>query len=205
MLADSAHINQVISHYDTHATESAHRFLGHTITDSIGALLTDLPAAPADILDVGAGPGRDALWFMAQGYRVVAIEPAAGLRQVGIESSAGTGMIWLDDRLPTLPATRALERHFDFILLSAVWMFLPPAERLEALQSLTMLLKPAGKIGMTVQSAFVTRQELKFATSDDDFAELAHSCGLTLLYCRDTPDVNGRPGVSWQTVLLQKP
>ena len=36
-----------------------------------------LPECDACILDVGAGIGRDAAWFAANGHNVVAVEPSA--------------------------------------------------------------------------------------------------------------------------------
>lgn len=195
-----AHIDKVVAYYDEHASENAVRFLSHSLEEALGALLCDLPAAPADILDVGAGPGRDALFLMQKGYRVVALEPAAALRSIGMAHTAGSSIVWHDDRLPHLAQ---ITGQFDFILLSAVWMFLPPDQRLPALQRLAQLLKPGGKIGMTVQSAFGARQELKFATSEAEFAALAAQTGLKLLACRPTPDSKGRHDVAWQTVVFQ--
>ena len=36
-----------------------------------------LSATPGLALDIGAGSGRDAAWFAARGWDVVAVEPAA--------------------------------------------------------------------------------------------------------------------------------
>jgi hypothetical protein len=45
-----------------------------------GAALDLIPATPGAVLDVGAGSGRDARWFAARGWDVVAVEPSAALR-----------------------------------------------------------------------------------------------------------------------------
>ena len=42
-----------------------------------------LPDAPGTVLDIGAGSGRDAAWFSAQGYDVIAVEPSSGMRSRG--------------------------------------------------------------------------------------------------------------------------
>jgi protein-L-isoaspartate O-methyltransferase len=44
------------------------------------AVLHLIPAAPAHILDVGAGTGRDAAWFASMGHRVTAVEPTEAMR-----------------------------------------------------------------------------------------------------------------------------
>ena len=49
--------------------------------DKVHGWLADLlPAAPATILDVGAGSGRDAAWLAAKGHDVIAVEPSANMR-----------------------------------------------------------------------------------------------------------------------------
>lgn len=41
------------------------------------------PAAPAAVLDIGAGSGRDAAWLAEQGYTVLAVEPSETMRMEG--------------------------------------------------------------------------------------------------------------------------
>jgi SAM-dependent methyltransferase len=88
-----------------------------------------LPSSPALILDVGAGTGRDAAWFVGLGYDVVAVEPAAAMRAQAARLHPDQRIRWIDDRLPALTATHRLGLTFDLILLSAVWMHLAPADR----------------------------------------------------------------------------
>ena len=61
-----------------------------------------LPAPPGLVLDVGAGSGRDAAWFARRGLEVVAVEPAAALRQEAGRLRPSAAIRWLDDRLPAL-------------------------------------------------------------------------------------------------------
>ncbi len=44
------------------------------------------------VLDIGAGSGRDALWLAEHGCQVIAIEPAADLRQIGQLKTAATAI-----------------------------------------------------------------------------------------------------------------
>ena len=41
------------------------------------------PQAPARILDIGAGTGRDAAWFATLGHSVLAVEPTDALGALG--------------------------------------------------------------------------------------------------------------------------
>ncbi|MDH6569260.1 protein-L-isoaspartate O-methyltransferase [Streptomyces sp. SAI-208] len=59
--------------------------------DVHGALLDLLPPAPARVLDVGAGTGRDAAALAGRGYTVDAVEPVAELRRVAERLHPGSG------------------------------------------------------------------------------------------------------------------
>lgn len=198
------HIEDVVGYYHNRAAEFTDKFLGFSVEQSLGDIQRYLPVAPSEILDVGAGPGRDAIWLARQGHKVTAVEPAEGLRLYGQQKSVGLDVVWIDDRLPELAVVAARPVRFDFILLSAVWMFLPPDLRRPALQSLGGLLKPQGRIGMTVQKASAERQELKFFTPTEDYAALTESASLHMEACLDVPDSQGRSDTSWQSVVFSK-
>ncbi|MFF3029442.1 class I SAM-dependent methyltransferase [Streptomyces rubiginosohelvolus] len=74
-----------------------------------------LPPAPARILDVGAGTGRDAAALAARGYHCVAAEPTADLRAHGQRIHGIRTVDWVDDALPGLPllSTRAASTPFS--------------------------------------------------------------------------------------------
>lgn len=199
------HIKKVIAYYDENAAEVVDRLhtLSHEgVLPEVDALL---PEGPFKLLDIGAGSGRDAIWYAEQGHQVTAVEPAENLRMLGMQNTAGHPVRWLGDALPELPTLHASTRSFDVILLSAVWMFLPPDSRLPTLLSLKKLLAPAGHIIMTVQTATGERNELKYFTTPDEFAVLAAESNLELLCCKDIPDSKGRPEWRWQLVVLTHP
>jgi SAM-dependent methyltransferase len=88
-----------------------------------------LPPAPADVLDLGAGTGRDAAAFAALGYRVVAVEPTEALRTRASALHAASGVEWLDDSLPALARLASRGDRFDLVMLTAVWMHLDESAR----------------------------------------------------------------------------
>jgi SAM-dependent methyltransferase len=99
------------------------------------ALVPHLPPAPAAVLDVGAGSGRDVAWLAGQGYSVLAVEPSATMRAEGQRRHPRPGITWMADSLPGLDAVFRLGAAFDVILLSAVWMHIPPGDRPRAFQA----------------------------------------------------------------------
>jgi len=63
-------------------------------------MLDLLPTAPATILDVGAGSGRDAAWLAAKSYEVIAVEPSANMRAAAARLHPEAKVHWISDTLP---------------------------------------------------------------------------------------------------------
>jgi SAM-dependent methyltransferase len=55
----------------------------------------------------------------------------------------------MNDRLPGLEKVHRLGVTFDFILVNAVWMHVPPAARQRAFRKLITLLKPGGRLAIS--------------------------------------------------------
>ncbi|MBF2898710.1 class I SAM-dependent methyltransferase, partial [Pseudomonas aeruginosa] len=81
----------------------------------------------------------------------VAVEPSASLREAGQQLHPESGIEWIEDALPDLPRTRALARKFDLILLSAVWMHVPPEAEEAALSVLAELAAPNAILSVSVR------------------------------------------------------
>jgi SAM-dependent methyltransferase len=113
----SKNVPQLVTRYESLAFEDVH-----------AALLDLFPGSGATILKAGSGSGRDAAWFASHGYDVVAVEPSdamltlARTAPVAVDSLAGR-------QPPELAQVRRLGLTFDLILLTAVWMHVPPASR----------------------------------------------------------------------------
>ena len=60
---------QLVKQYESLSFEEVH-----------AGILNLLPQPGAVVLDVGSGSGRDAAWFAAHGYDVVAVEPSDAMR-----------------------------------------------------------------------------------------------------------------------------
>lgn len=166
------------------------------------ALLERLPEPPAPVLDVGAGSGRDAAWFALRGHPVVAVEPSAGMRAEAQRRHPHPAIQWVVDALPDL-AGLAEGAAFDLVLLSGVWMHVPPADRPHALRTLAARLSPAGRLAITLRHGPVPPGRGFHPVSAAELIDLATPLGLTLLCRADEPDALQRPGVSWTTLVFQ--
>lgn len=162
------------------------------------------PRKPARVLDIGAGSGRDAAALAAEGHKVVAVEPTEELREEGIRIHADKPIDWLDDQLPQLPALRALDKSFDLILLTAVWMHLDEQERYDSMASLSELVEQSGRISMSLRHGPVPAGRRMFDVSAAETVSLASSFGLTGIFASEREDMLGRADVSWSFLVLEK-
>jgi len=163
------------------------------------------PGAPAKVLDIGAGTGRDAAALAALGYQVDAVEPTAAMREQGNLHHADAGINWIADSLPDLALVRASGKQYDLILLTAVWMHLQEQERLPAMQHCAALLGRNGIMSMSLRHGPVPPERHMFDIPDKETIALAHTCGLQLLYQKSYKnDTLGRNDISWSYAVFRK-
>lgn len=191
-----------VSYYDEYAADIGQRYESLSSEKVHQVWLEHLPPKGAAILDVGAGSGRDAAWLAALGYEVVAVEPSAGMRAFAQEHHAEASIRWLDDRLPGLERTYALEMHFDVILCSAVWMHVAPSERERAFRKLAQLLKPKGLLIFTLRQGPPPAQPM-FAVSSEELVRFSHRFALESVRCSRSEDRWQRDGVFWETLIFR--
>lgn len=165
-----------------------------------------LPGKPGLACDIGAGTGRDANWLAQQGWEVFAVEPEAAFREAGKKLSHAN-VAWLDDYLPELSELYRLNQRFDLILLSAVWMHLPEAERERAFRNLTELLAPGGRLVISLRHSS-NEEEVRvrgfYCVSVGELEQLAEEREVSLISVTSKPDGQGRDYVSWETMVFQR-
>ncbi len=189
--------------YEALATELARGYESLRTEDLHGGWSDLLPDPPAAVLDVGAGSGRDAAWFSARGYEVIAVEPSDAMRAEAQKRHPGTRVRWLADSLPALAEVYRLGLTFDVILLSAVWMHVPPTERQRAFRKLMMLLRPSGLLVVTLRLGPSDPQRRMYPVSAEELVTFAASHAAALSRHTHEPDRSGRTDVRWESVVLR--
>ena len=98
----------------------------------------------AEILDIGAGSGRDMGILMREAYEAYGAEPSPRLRALATERIHGlAGRIYAGS-LPGLAAV--INRKFDGILCAAVFQHIPQEQQFDAAFDIRNLLKPNGRL-----------------------------------------------------------
>ena len=123
-------------YYNTHAKEFAERTAGLCM-DHLYRAFVELVPPPADILDAGCGPGRDALAFKRMGYRVTAMDASPAM---ATQAAATLGQHVLCRPFLEMP----YENAFDGIWACASILHVPRREMDDVFRRFIRALRPNG-------------------------------------------------------------
>lgn len=163
-----------------------------------------MPAAPARVLDIGAGTGRDAAGLARRGHRVTAVEPVAEMRAHGLRLHADAAIEWVDDILPDLHRVFALGRRFDLVMMTAVWMHLDAHERRIALANIADLVASGGVLLMSLRHGPVPEGRRMFDVSAAETRDLAWRHCLACIHEGTADDMLRRGGVHWTYLAFRR-
>ena len=195
--------------YAEEADELFRRYEAIPAADAHRAVRHLMPATPSRVCDIGAGTGRDAVWFAGQGHRVVAVEPEDAMRRRAMALHRSPAIEWLGDSLPELLHLRRRGETFDLVMLTAVWMHLDAAQRRQAMPNLAALLRSGATLMVKVRHGPVPPGRRMFDVSSEETIELAGLQGLhpvLNLRTESQQAQNRAAGVTWtHLVLVNRP
>jgi len=187
---------QLLKRYEAKSSEQIHADWEHLF-----------PSFPCDVIDIGAGTGRDAGWFAAKGCNILAVEPTAELRIPAKTLHPEPNITWLDDALPELLHVRALGRSFDLVLLAAVWMHLDANQRTAAMPHIAGLLRVGARAFFMVRHGPVPTGRRMFEITAEETISLAADAGLSCLYSARVPSAqthNQAAGIEWTKLVFER-
>lgn len=192
------------SYYNAFADELAKRYERLDFEDVHATLVDQLPKFHARILDVGAGSGRDAAALAGRDHHVVAVEPACEMLRRARKRHKDPRIRWLDDALPGLEKVYSLGEKYDLVLLSAVWMHVPPTQRDRAMRKLTGLMRPGAKLVISLCTVRGDRTDMWEAVPAR-LIEQARRHGMEFVRESRSRDLFERNEVAWTTLLFRAP
>jgi 2-polyprenyl-3-methyl-5-hydroxy-6-metoxy-1,4-benzoquinol methylase len=134
--------------FDLNAKELSERYDSLTFEQAHQSWLDLVDFKGKKILDVGCGSGRDAVYMEFLGGKVTAVDFSKEL--LSIAKSKSANVIWIEDSLPKLVKLDITEK-FDFILASAVLMFLNEENQTRSITKLISLLKTNGVLIFSIK------------------------------------------------------
>jgi SAM-dependent methyltransferase len=185
----------LIERYESLATE-----------DVFAPVLQFVQAVTGDVLDVGAGTGRDAAWFSHRVRSVVAVEPVAAFRQFAGLRNGSDRITWLGDRLPGLEATLALGRQFDLITVVAVWHHLGATAGDAALITLRALARKEATVILSIREGAGCASRPVHPADVEKTVITARSVGFSVIKQVSAPSAqegNRAAGVHWTWLVLR--
>jgi 2-polyprenyl-3-methyl-5-hydroxy-6-metoxy-1,4-benzoquinol methylase len=135
--------------YGETAAERVKQYESIGFADVHRDILHLFPATPSQVIDIGAGTGRDAAAFAERGHNVTAVEPTPELRTEAQRLHARWRIAWIDDSLPDLDRVHALGERYDVVMLTAVWMHLDTGQRERAMARVVPLVRPGGLMALS--------------------------------------------------------
>ena len=190
--------------YDDNAELLAPRYEALPARELRAWLAHLLPQAPAIVLDIGAGTGRDAAAFAEDGYDVVAVEPSSGMRAVGERLHNHARLRWMANSLPSLQAVLRTGLSADVVILNGVWQHVSPSDRARAFRKLVTVLKPSGLLAITLRHG-PNDGRGAHEVSADEIEALARDHGMQVAVRVSAADFLGRPDVNWTQIALRLP
>lgn len=168
--------------------------------------LNFLPDYRAQILDLGAGFGRDTYELSLRGHKVIAVEPLAEFREKGNEIYASQNLKWEDDHLPYLKRLTPCNNQCDFILCSGIWHHLNEDEQLFAMARISELLRVNGHLALSLRNGLAGAGTQVFPVNLQKTISNANIFGLEVVMKQDyLPSLMAnKPLVKWSKLVLHK-
>ncbi|MDD4736401.1 MAG: class I SAM-dependent methyltransferase [Kiritimatiellae bacterium] len=194
--------------YREHADELADRY--GAAQSGIAAFFEQAFAGKSRIIDVGCGTGRDLNTLLEMGFDAIGVDPCQELLDQAAKKYPQTRQ---KVRVDVLPDLKTVEKgHFEGILCSSVLMHLPEELLFDSMYALRGILKPNGRLLMSVPLPDQTIDDQTHRDGNDrlfngvtpeKFHLLFERVGFKLVNRWDNADSLGRGHRRWATMLFE--
>jgi 2-polyprenyl-3-methyl-5-hydroxy-6-metoxy-1,4-benzoquinol methylase len=189
--------------YGETAAERVKQYESIGFADVHRDILHLFPATRAQVIDIGAGTGRDAAAFAERGHDVTAVEPTPELRTEAQRLHGRWPITWIDDSLPDLDRVHALGERYDVVMLTAVWMHLDAGQRERAMARVAPLVRPGGLMALSLRHGPVPAGRRMFDVSAQETCALAQRYGLATIHESKGPALLSGAAVWWDRLAFR--
>lgn len=192
-------MNENIKYYEDNYRELTEMYNSLTFNQVHESIVQYLPNSGV-ILDVGCGSGRDSNALANMGFEVIATDPSINMLNTAKETFKNQNITWINDKLPSLDNIKSLNKKFDFILLSAVWMHIELHDRKEAFNSLRSLLNENGKMVITLRHGKFNDSRKEIPVSISEIENFSSDIQTKILSSKED---SFKREVDWEIILIQ--
>lgn len=189
--------------YGETAAERVKQYESIGFADVHRDILHLFPTTPSQVIDIGAGTGRDAAAFAERGHGVTAVEPTPELRAEAQRLHAHWPITWIDDSLPDLDRVHELGKRYDVVMLTAVWMHLDAGQRGRAMARVAPLVRPGGLMALSLRHGPVPAGRRMFDVTAIETCALARRHGLETVFESQGAALLGGPAVWWDRLAFR--
>lgn len=197
-------IADAIARYDQLAEDLVPLYAGFGFENFASEHAELLKSCTSPVLDIGAGSGVHAAGLSDLGFEIYAVEPSSGMRNRARVLYSEKSVTWIDDRLPELSTVTGLNLKFGFVLINAVWMHLPPGDRMPALRKIASLLQPAAVLSVLIRLGPAPEDRPMHDVDPAGFIDQAHQLNMELVMRGNHPNTE-LPGVSYERLCFRGP
>ncbi|WP_170332852.1 class I SAM-dependent methyltransferase [Ruegeria arenilitoris] len=204
-MADYA--DKIIHGYETETPYLIEAY-GQLCPEDVLAPVAEFLPDTGKVLDVGAGIGTNAVWLASRGCEVAAVEPAKTFRNHGKNGYPSRNVSWHNGRLPMLSGIGFSKGDFDTVLAIGVLHHLVPTDQAAAIETFASLLKPSGRMILSLRHGPCPASRPGFSVSADLITEVAVQCGFDVRHRSENGSIqpaNRRAGVTWTWLVLDAP
>ena len=191
-------MNKVKEYFESNFCELFERYDSYNSVDIHTSWINVYDFKNKKILDIGSGSGRDSLYLAQVGGRVLAVDFIDKMIESAKKKDFINSVEWLCDSLPAL--TKVKSNDFDFVLVSAVIMFLNQLEQKQSIQRIYDLLRVGGILIITSKKDIIDPIETPLF---EDFIIFSHKLGFHVIEQLGGEDLGGRP-IIWRVLILKK-
>lgn len=196
-------------YYEEQAPSTAAAYEAVDFLPMITPIMSYLPAG-GKLLDIGCGSGRDAAFFLEQGYEVTALDGSAAMLAEAASYHPELANRLLHHKLPRkLPFE---EESFDIVLSMAVLMHLERDALPEVFSDIRRVTRAGG---IFAYSANTERPGLDDTDHDGKgrrftcldlgaWNRLHRDAGMETIAAWESDDITGRPGIRWATFVCRR-
>jgi 2-polyprenyl-3-methyl-5-hydroxy-6-metoxy-1,4-benzoquinol methylase len=132
--------------------------------------LTQLNLHSTTALDLGTGPGTQAMALAQRGFQVTATDLSVTAIQKAqqVAQEKGLDIVWKQDDI----LNSTLNQEFDFVLDRGCFHVFPPEQRANYIQVVINLIKPQGYLFLKCFSHLETRPEGPYRFTPDEIKDI---------------------------------